>query len=73
MAKGWPGVMPRGCTPITDVPARAVILFNRADGKGGLFELQSGCDNANARSLKADISQIVSTIPKAKPAAGFDW
>lgn len=73
LTKDWPGVLPRDCTPIADGTARAVVLFRRPDDKGGLFELQKGCDNANAARLVADIRQIVSTLSKTKPAAGFDW
>ena len=68
-----PGVLPKDCNPVADDANLAVVAFRAADGSAGTFQLQSRCDNPNAKRLAEGIRQSLSILPMTKPAAHYRW
>ena len=71
--EGGPSVLPKGCNYIFDGSSRAVVAFQDKRGRSGMFVLQNGCDNGNAKKLAGGLREVVAAFPKTKTASNFAW
>lgn len=73
LSKDGPFVMPKDCGFTFHGISRAVVEFQDDKGAAGLFILQAGCENANAKKLEAALRATIASLPPNKTAKNFHW
>jgi hypothetical protein len=73
LSRDGPFVLPKDCGFISDGTSKAVVFFKDGHGGSGLFDLQVGCDNSNAKQLAAGLRDAVAALPATRTVKSFNW
>ena len=73
LSQDGPFVLPKECNFIDHGSSKAVVAFSDAQNRMGLFILQAGCNNPNAKRLEAELRDVVGRLPHTRTAEAFIW